>query len=117
MTRVGNVDQVLLLLRARLERGGKRPKPGGASGAGAADSTAISPLDRARALAALDSLGQEEVRKAVVRCLLAEEFGDAIGGDAKLQAMVEDIVRTITEMPGGNSLMVRAVAQLRERDA
>jgi hypothetical protein len=53
----------------------------------------------------------------MIRGILTEEFGEAIGNDAALQAMVDDIVRVIGDMPGGNDLMDRALAQLKESRA
>ncbi|MEI9851962.1 MAG: hypothetical protein WDN24_15270 [Sphingomonas sp.] len=113
MTRIGTVDQVLLLLREQLQRAG-RARPGARGEAPARlDRAAGRPLERVRALAALDALDPEEVRHAVVRGLLTEEFGDGIGNDAALQTMVDRVVRTIDETPGGRELIDRAVAELK----
>ncbi|MBO9714811.1 hypothetical protein [Sphingomonas sp.] len=111
MTRIGNVDQVLLLLREQLHRTDKERSV--ARTRTVARARSERPIDRARALAALDSLGEDEVRRAVVRGLLTEELGEAIGNDAPLQAIVDDVVRIIAETPGGADLMERAIAQLK----
>lgn len=114
MTRIGNVDQVLLLLREQLQRAGKNRETARKQGVARGAPGAPRPLDRARALAALETLGEDDVRKAVVRGILTEEFGEGIGNDAALQTMVEDVVRIIGDTPGGNALLDQAVAQLRE---
>lgn len=114
MPRIGNVDQVLLLLREQLQRAGKGR---GAARKRRVERTAPRPLDRVRALAALDSLGEDEVRRAMIRGILTEEFGEAVGNDAALQTIVTDVVRIIGETPGGVELIDRAVAQLREARA
>jgi hypothetical protein len=114
MTRISNVDQVLLLLREQLQRTGKKRATGARSRTGRADPAAARPLDRVRGLAALDALNEEEVRRAVVRGILTEEFGEGVGNDAALQRIVDDVVRIIGEAPGGSDLLNRAVAQLRE---
>jgi hypothetical protein len=111
MTRVGNVDQVLLLLREQLQRTDGKKRTDRGTGVRKASAR---PLDRVRALAALDSLNEDEVRSAVVRGLLTEEFGEAVGNDPALHAIVEDVVRIIAETPGGHQLMTQAVAQLKE---
>lgn len=117
MTRIGNVDQVLLLLREQLQRSGTTR--GAAAKAGAAQAGAVSarPLDRVRALAALESLEEEELRRAVVRGLLAEQFGEAVGNDPALIAIVDQVGRIIGETPEGRDLMDRALAQLKESRA
>jgi hypothetical protein len=114
MARIGNVDHVLLLLREQLQRVAKgRSAPRGAA-ADRVGASAARPLDRVRALAALDSLDEDEVRRAVVRGILTEEFGERVGNDAALQAIVDDVVRIIGDTPGGIELIDSAVAQLRE---
>lgn len=116
MTRVGNVEQVLLLLRERLQRrtGGERLARGAASGA--AGTASPRPIERARALAALESLPEEEVRRVMIRGLLAEELGEAVTNDPGFQHIVDEVVRIIVDMPGGTELIGRATAQFRADD-
>ncbi len=117
MTRISNVDQVLLLLREQLQRTTKNRETARKSRAGRAEATAARPLDRVPALAALDTLNEEEVHRAVVRGILTEEFGEGVGNDAALQMIIDDVVRIIGDTPGGGDLLDRAVAQLRETRA
>jgi hypothetical protein len=117
MARIGNVDQVLLLLRERLQRAGKGREAGRKSRTGRADPAAARPLDRVRALAALDSLDEDEVRRAMVRGILTEEFGEGVGNDPALRTLVDDVARIIGESSGGPELMDRAIAQLKAAGA
>jgi hypothetical protein len=113
LTRVGNVDQVLLLLREQLERSSRgRGAERSARTTRSAAATAP-PLERARALAALDGLPEEEVRRAVVRGLLLDAFGESMSNDPAFQSLVDDVLRIIADMPGGSELVDRALAQLR----
>ena len=114
MTRVGNVDQVLLLLREQLQRAGRSRDTSRSGQAAKAGAGSARPLDRVRALAALDTLGEEELNRAVVRGLLAEQFGEAVGNDPALIAIVDKVVRIVGETPEGRDLMDRALSQLRE---
>ena len=114
MTRIGNVDQVLLLLREQLERTSRRRGAERRDETARATSDPARPLERARALAALDGLSETEVRRAVVRGLLVDEFGEGVGSDPAFQAVIDDVFRIIGDMPGGLELIDRAVAQLRE---
>ncbi|HWU94986.1 MAG TPA: hypothetical protein VN029_05270 [Sphingomonas sp.] len=114
MTRVGNVDQVLLLLREQLQRAGRTRGVTAKSRAREAEASTARPLDRVRALAALDTLEEEDLRRAVVRGLLAEQFGEAVGNDPALIAIVDQVSRIIGETAEGRELMDRALAQLKE---
>lgn len=113
MTRIGNVDQVLLLLREQLERSGRGRNVEHGARTSRSDTTTAPPLDRARALAGLDGLPEDEVRRAVVRGLLVDAFGESMSNDPAFQSVVDDVLRIIADMPGGAELIDRAVAQLR----
>lgn len=117
MTRITNADQVLLLLREQLQRAGKKRETAARARMDRRNPVAARPLDRVRALAALDTLNEEELRRAVVRGILTDEFGEGVGNDAALQGIVDTVVRIIGDAPGGGDLLNRAVAQLRERRA
>lgn len=115
MTRIGNIDQVLLLLREQLQRAGRGKAA--RKEAGAVDRSVRKPLDRIRALAALDTLGEDGLRHAVVRGLLTDQFGDGVSNDPAFATIVDDVFRIIGETPGGIELVDRAVAQLKEQGA
>lgn len=114
MTRVGNVDQLLLLLREQLERTSRGRSAARNDKTGRSPAVTAAPLERARALAALDGLAEEEVRRVVVRGLLVDAFGDAMSNDPAFRAVIDDVLRIITDMPGGPELIDRAVTQLRK---
>lgn len=112
MTRVSQADQVLLLLRERLqrmdraraERGGRAGGPRGAT---------PRPLARLQAMPSLGELGDEEFRRTLVRAVLAEQLGDGIANDPSFQALTDEIFRIIAESDEGRTLIDRAAAQLR----
>lgn len=111
MTRITSADHVLLLLRERLARsGGDRTVQ--SRGAATARSP-TRPLERLRAMTALDRLGEEDRRRAIIQGLLTEELGDAIGNDPGFQTVLSKVVRIIGEMPGGPDLIDQAHAALR----
>jgi hypothetical protein len=113
LTRIGNVDQVLLLLREQLERTSRGRNVGRGTKTSRSEAATAPPIERARALAALDGLPEDEVRRAVVRGLLVDAFGEAMSNDPAFQSVVDDVLRIIADMPGGPELVDRAVAQLR----
>ncbi|OQW70374.1 MAG: hypothetical protein BVN33_17515 [Proteobacteria bacterium ST_bin13] len=114
MTRISNADQVLLLLREQLQRAGKTSGSKRKSQTDRAGPATVRPLERVRGLAALDTLNDDEVRRAIIRGILTEELGEAVGNDAAFQATIDNVVRIIGDAPGGSDLLNRAVAQLKE---
>jgi hypothetical protein len=113
LTRIGTVDQVLLLLREQLERTGRNRGATGHRAASAGRGEAR-PLERARSLAALDALSDEDAGRVLVRGLLAEQFGDALGNDLAFQNIIEEVFGIIAETPDGRDLIARALGQLRQ---
>lgn len=113
MTRIGNVDQILLLLREQLQRAGEarvrarrsQTEPNGAE---------PRPLDRARTLASLDAIDPEERRRLIVRTLLLEEFGEKAGTDPAFASLVDRVLAMVRDIPEGGELIDRAVRQLGE---
>jgi len=112
MTRVGNIEQVMLLLREQLQRSSRARAPAGKE-AGRIGGATLRPLDRVRALAAFEDLPEKELRRAVVRGILSEEFGDAVGVDAAFTRLIDDVAHAIEALPGGPELMAQAIAQLK----
>jgi hypothetical protein len=112
MNRIGNADQVLVLLREQLQRLG-RGKGAKAGRTGAAQGATPSPVARLQAQAGLADLSGEEFRRTLVRALLTEELGDAMANDPSFQAVADDVFRIIGGTPEGQALIDRAARQLR----
>ncbi len=107
--KVAGTDHVLLLLRAKLSTL-SRDRAGRATGKGDPR-----PLERLRAMAGFDALGEDERRRAVVHGLLTDELGEAVANDAAFAAMLDEVLRIVGDMPGGHALIDRAAAAMRER--
>jgi hypothetical protein len=112
MTRISNADQVLLLLRERLQRLDKR-RPGRAAASGAAQGATAPPMARLQALAALDGLSGDEFQRTLVRAVMTEEMGEGIANDPSFQAIVDEVLRVIGASADGRSLLERAGRQMR----
>lgn len=111
MTRVGQVDQILLLLREQLQRSEAR-QSGRAAPPQRRAQLSASPLERARGLAALSGLAPEERRRAVLQALLAERLGERLGNDPGFVRLVDQVLAMISAEPEGLALIDRAVAEL-----
>jgi hypothetical protein len=114
MTRVGNVDQVLLLIREQLQRSGRGRGASRAARGASAERAASGPIERMRALAMLDTLEERDLRRAVVHGLLADQLGEGVANAPELVAIIDRVIRTIEETPEGRALTDRAIGQLKE---
>lgn len=112
MTRIGNVDQILLLLREQLQRTGEARVRARRAQAEAGDRAEQRPLDRARTLASLDAIDPEERRRLIVRTLLLEEFGEKAGADSAFASLVDRVLAMVRDIPDGGDLIDLAVRQL-----
>lgn len=113
MTSLSKVDHVLILLQEQLRRAGKQRAAGRLANAEPKSTSPVSPLDRARALAELDALGAEDLRRVTVNAVLADAVGAQLASDASFQGVVADVVRMIMSSPGGEALIDQAITQLR----
>lgn len=107
--KVAGTDHVLLLLRAKLSNL-SRDRAGRAAFRGDPR-----PLERLRAMAGFDALGEDERRRSVVHGLLTDELGEAVANDAAFAAVLDEVLRIVGDMPGGHALIDRAAAAMRER--
>jgi len=114
MARINNVDQILVLLQAHLERLEQRKKPGAGAPARTARATgsASAPLERLQALAATDALAEEDLARALVGALLSQEFGAELTLDITFQRVVDEVSKAIAADADASALMRRAIAQL-----
>ncbi|WP_034158865.1 hypothetical protein [Sphingomonas sp. ERG5] len=111
MTRINPTDQVLLLLQEQLNRLGKdrtvqrgQPAP--------VQSGTPEPMARLRALAGREGITDEDMKRALVRGLIVQQLGEAIGNDPAFEAIASDVARIIEESPAGRDLLDRAMRQL-----
>jgi hypothetical protein len=110
MTRIGNTDQVLLLLREQLQKIGQtRKERTGRSGS--VRRSTPRPIARLQAAGSFEE--GEEFRRTLVRAILTEEMGEAMANDPSFQAVVENVYRMISATPDGQDLIDRAGRQLR----
>jgi len=112
MDPISNVDRLVLILRQRLQerasvagkRTGKTP---------AARDRSPNPLEAARALAAVDSVDDRQLKRALIQGVLAENLGKGLINDASFQQMVDRVTETLDGDPDLGKLMTRVVADLR----
>lgn len=96
MVTIGNVDQVMALVRKQLEqmarqRGIDKLDRKGKSGSTAATSkvTIATRQSRLQAIGSLADLPEEAFERVLVGALLSHEFGEDVARDARFQSLVD----------------------------
>lgn len=112
MTAINRIDQAILLLKDRLNRlqersGTQTTRAGGTAGAETAD-----PLQSLRQIARQGAVGEDELRRALVRTLLADSLGAELAGNLEFQSISEQVARILEGSESGRALLDRALAEL-----
>lgn len=96
MVSIGNVDQVMALVRNQLERMARErkvDKPGNAAKSASSQATgkasAATRQSRLQALGSLADLPEEEFGRVLVGALLSHELGEEVARDSRFQSLVE----------------------------
>ena len=110
MTRITNAEQVLVLLRAQLERAARSGKK-----RARAKNVQPGPLRRIQQLAGAEGLSETEIARVLIGGLLREEFGAEFSVEPRFQTLVEDVRQMIDQDENGRALLKRAIAQLASR--
>lgn len=112
MSSINRIDQAVLLLRDRLDKLGanKATAPGG--GLAGVKASGIDPLAPIRGLAQAQVSGQE-LRKALVRLLLAEALGQEVVGSLEFHSIADQVTEILESSEAGQDLLLRALHELR----
>jgi hypothetical protein len=113
LTRITNTDQVLLLLQSHLQRAQRAERK--TAGAVSKSNVPQTPIERLQNLVRQDELPETEIGRAIVRGLLAHEFGAAVANDAKFNALVDEVLGAIRRDEATSRLLERAIQQLTGR--
>lgn len=117
MDPVSNAGRIAMLLRQRLqersrsaaaERGGRKETPGAGAAAG---------KGALRGAAALDSLDDRKLKRALIENILADQFGASLINDARFQQVVDQVTETLEADGDGANLLAGAIAGLRSGSA
>jgi hypothetical protein len=111
MTRITNADQVLLLLRERLQRLDKGRS--GRTGRAKVEQATPRPVARLQTLAAAQNISEDEFRRTLVLAVLSEELGESFANDPAFRAIADDVFRVISESGEGRELIDRAATRIK----
>ncbi len=116
MTRISNVDQMLMLLRQQLQRMDRPDRARrGAKTAKSGTSQRQAAAQRIEALAQAGDLSEEEFSRALVGALLVDEFGEAAANDHRFQKLTDEVHRILASDPKARGLLADAVKLIGSR--
>ncbi len=110
MDPISQIDQLVLILRQRIQ---ERSKTAGARGKAAARDAAPASVDSLKALAAVDAVDDHQLRRALIQNILADQFGRGLVNDPKFQQVVERVTEALEGDETGAVLLDRLVGELR----
>jgi hypothetical protein len=112
MTRINPADQILLMLRAQLERAGKAKRANPQAPRTSMRSKRDA-LERVRDTIAKGDAPPQELRRALVSALLVEDFGETTLNDPQFQNLVDRVMATIQHDEQTNTILENALTSLR----
>ncbi|MBN8501791.1 MAG: hypothetical protein J0M19_11630 [Sphingomonadales bacterium] len=112
MTQISRVDQAILILKERLQRLGERGAGGVRSAQTPVRADAHGRLEPLRQLARRKDIAATDLRRAFVRTLLAESFGDEVTNTLQFQEIADRVTKALEENQTGLELIDRALAEL-----
>lgn len=112
MASINRVDQAILLLKDRMRRlqertGSAAARTGSAQRGGKAD-----PLVPLRKLVGEGRIGEGELRRALVRTLLADSLGEELVGSLEFQSIAEQVASILEDSDSGRALLASALKEL-----
>lgn len=112
MSSVGRIDQAIVLLRERLKTLNSAGGRSSAAQSGIVGTSAGDALMPLRELVCQGRIGQEDLRKAFVRTLLADALGSDVTASLEFQSIADEVARMLENNEAGQNLITRALAEL-----
>lgn len=92
MTRIGNNEHLLALVRSQLQRMSQRERSEKTGSVGRSKAQRLSSRDRVGVLNAVGGLSDEDFARSLVGALLAEDFGEEVSSSPRFQELVNRTV-------------------------
>jgi len=115
MDPISNVDQLVLLLRQRLEArtaGSRSSKSGKANGPKSPARDALG-AGAVAALAAVDNVDDRQFHRALIQNILVEKFGAHLVNEAQFQQVVDQVSAYLETDEEASRLLARVTGDLR----
>ena len=114
MTNINHVDQAILLLQERLRRLRSGENSGVAKN-GRVQSRTPRPPAQLRNVLAVEGVPPRQFRRAMIRSLLSDAFGDAVTNDLSFQGIADQVTDILEADPEMATLLDRAIEQIKQQ--
>lgn len=114
MTNISQIDQAIVLLRERL-RQMRNQSAAPASKLVKVQSRSAQPVGQLRGVLSMDGVPRRDLRRALVRSLLSEAFGDAVSNDLSFQAVADRVTDMLEADPETAIMLDRAAEQIKRQ--
>jgi hypothetical protein len=115
MTRISNVDHVMLLLRQQLQRMSKTERQRRSGNVSSTTSERREPaLGRIEEITRADELSDDDLARTLVGALLVDEFGEAVANDPKFHTLVGEVHRIIASDADSKALLQDALKEVKK---
>ncbi len=116
MTRISNVDQALMLLRQQLQQMAKTDRSSrGARTSRSSVQQRKSAAERIEALTRSGDLSEDDLARALIGALLADEFGDDAANDHRFRKLADEVHRIIASDAKAKTLLSAALRNTRQQ--
>lgn len=113
MTRISQVDQMLMLLRQQLQGMTKAERSRrGARTEQATPQARKSAAKRIEALARAGGLDEDDLARSLIGALLVDEFGESVANDHKFRKMVDEVHRIVSSDPKARTMLTDALRKV-----
>lgn len=111
--RISPADQLVSLLRQRLSEHSQARRKIAQERGGVSGGRQVAPANAIQALAAAEGLDDRVLKRAIIQNILAEKFGAGAVNGAEFQQVVDKVLVTLGDHPGGSEMLARLVEELR----
>ncbi len=113
MTRINNVDQLVLLLQERLDAASRKKRSAKNTKTGHTKApTHTRDVSVAQDLLDSGNFTENDIQHALIQGILSQEFGDRLVNDANFQQVVNKVVEIIDRDPDMRKLLQESLQEL-----
>ncbi|HWE45780.1 MAG TPA: hypothetical protein VG407_07105 [Caulobacteraceae bacterium] len=113
MDPISNVDQIVLILRQRLQERARAAASKNKTPPGVSNARRPARLQSVRSLAAVEGVDDPQLRRTLVQNILSDQFGAELVNEAQFQQVVDQVTVALEENEQASVLLTRLVSELR----
>lgn len=113
MDPISNVDQIVLILRQRLQERTRAVTSKSKAPAAASNAGRPAKLLSVRSLASVEGVDDPQLRRTLVENILSDQFGADLVNEGEFQQVVDQVTTALEDDEQASALLTRLVSELR----